>query len=98
MQLADLTGGSKGSLCGDFGNTLQTISDRVIELSSVFKLDREPYEESIVVKVDGRDVVKSATNGWTYDATNWSISFKGSAIPGAGADVKIYFDPKSVKL
>lgn len=98
MQMADLTNGSKGSLCGDFGSTLQMISNQVVELSSVFKLDREPVPSTIVVTVDGVSVPQSATNGWTYDATTWTISFHGSAIPAGGSDVRINYDPKSVKL
>lgn len=98
QQLADATGGTKGSLCGDFGSTLQMISDKVIELSTVFKLSREPIKESIRVFVDGVEIPESAANGWTYDAANWSISFHGSAVPAAGSDVQIGFDPASVKL
>lgn len=98
MQLADATGGTKGSLCGDFGNTLQLISGQVIELSSVFKLGREPVVESIAIVVNGDVIPQDANHGWTYDAANWTITFHGTAIPAAGANVKIYFDPKSVKL
>lgn len=97
-QLADLTQGSKGSLCGDFGSTLTTISDKVIELSTVFKLDREPYPQSIVITVNGVSIPASQTNGWTYDPATWSISFHGPAVPPAAADVRIYFDPKTVQL
>lgn len=97
-QIATATQGSIGSLCGNFGNTLQMISDKVIELSTVFKLDREPYPESIVITVNGETVPASATNGWTYDPATWSISFHGPAVPPAAADVKIYFDPKTVQL
>ncbi|MBX2989179.1 MAG: VWA domain-containing protein [Bdellovibrionaceae bacterium] len=98
MALADATGGTKGSLCADFGLTLQMISDKIMELSTVFKLDREPHPSTIQVIVDGVTVPNSATNGWTYDAANWSISFHGNAVPNSGSDVRIYFDPKSVKL
>lgn len=98
QQLAIATGGTVGSLCDDFGNTLQMISDKVIELSTVFQLSREPYEQSIVVTVDGAVVPKDATNGWSYDAAALTISFHGTAIPAAGADVRIAFDPKNVKL
>lgn len=96
--LADATGGTKGSLCDDFGNTLQMISDKVIELSTVFQLSREPYEQSIVVTVDGTAVPRDATNGWTYDAAALAISFHGTAVPAAGSDVRIGFDPINVKL
>lgn len=97
-QLADATGGTKGSLCANFGTTLQMISDRVIELSSVFKLDREPIPETIRVIVDGQTIPNSDTNGWSYNAATLEISFHGPAVPPAGSDVRIYFDPKNVKI
>jgi hypothetical protein len=98
MDLADLTEGSKGSLCGDFGTTLSMISDRVLELSTVFQLSREPYPETIVVTVNGSVVPQNSTNGWSYNSTNLTISFHGTAVPPAGADVRINFDPKTVQL
>ncbi len=97
-QLSDATAGVKSSLCSDFGNTLQLISDSIIQLSSAFKLTREPIPETIVVTVNGASVPQDATNGWTYDASTMIITFHGSSVPGANASVKINFDPKSIQL
>lgn len=95
-QLADLTGGSKISICGDFATGLKLISDSIIELASEFVLSREPVPASIKVTVNGVSIPQSATNGWTYNATNLSIQFHGAAVPPSGADVKIDFDPAKV--
>ncbi|MNL31456.1 hypothetical protein D3C87_1532450 [compost metagenome] len=95
--IADASGGVKASLCGNFGTSLQLISDSIIQLSSVFKLNREPIESSIVIKVDGVVVPKDATNGWTYDAATLTITFHGSAVPGANSDIRIAYDPVSIK-
>ncbi len=97
IALADATGGQKISLCSDFSQSLQVLSQSIVELASVFQLTREPIAETISVTVDGTVVAQNASNGWTYDATTVSIAFHGTAIPAAGADVKISFDPKSVK-
>lgn len=97
IALADATGGQKISLCSDFSQSLQVLSESIVELSSVFQLTREPIEETISVVVDGTMVPKDGSNGWTYDVTTNSIAFHGSAIPAAGSDVKITFDPKGVK-
>jgi hypothetical protein len=97
IALADATGGQKISLCSDFSQSLQVLSESIVELSSVFQLTREPVVETLAVIVDGIVVPQDATNGWTYDAVTISIAFHGSAIPAAGADVKITFDPKGVK-
>lgn len=98
FELVDATGGVKGDLCGNFADSLTQISDKVIELATTFKLDREPYESTIQVIVDGMTVPISSTNGWTYDSLNWTITFHGNAIPDAGSDVRVYYDPKNVKL
>lgn len=97
IALADATGGQKISLCSDFSQSLQVLSESIVELSSVFTLTREPIPETIVVTVDGVNVPQDANNGWTYDAATISIAFHGSAIPAAGTDVRINFDPAGVK-
>lgn len=96
-QLSDLTGGVKASLCGNFADSLQLISDTVLDLASVFELDREPIPETIVVTVNGAFVPQGATNGWTYEAAANTISFHGTAVPPADANITINFDPKTVK-
>jgi hypothetical protein len=95
--ISDLTAGVKASLCENFGTSLQLISDSIIQLSSVFKLNREPIPESIVIKVDGATIAQDATNGWTYDAATLTITFHGSAVPGANSDIRIAYDPVSIK-
>lgn len=97
-ELAGLTGGVNGSLCSNFGETLELISDSIIQLTAVFKLNREPAEESITVKVNGVSVPNDAINGWTYDASDLTITFHGSAVPAADANITIDFYPKSIKL
>ncbi len=96
-QISDATGGVKASLCGNFATSLQSISDSVLALSSVFQLDREPIESTISITVNNVVVPQSATNGWTYDVTTNSIAFHGNAIPPADANIAVNFDPKTVK-
>lgn len=97
MQLADQTGGTKASLCGNFGQSLQLISDMVLTLSSSFKLDREPIPETIRVIVNNVAVQQDANNGWTYDAAAQTVNFHGTSIPSADASISINFDPVTVK-
>jgi len=96
-QIADQTGGAKASLCGNFGESLSLISDSVLALTSSFKLDREPLPETIRVVVNGVAVQEDANNGWTYEASNWTVNFHGSAIPAADSSININFDPVTVK-
>lgn len=97
-ELSDLTGGVKASLCGNFADSLTLISDSIIELSAVFKLGREPKPETIVVTVDGQVIPEDSSNGWVYDPVEWTITFKGSAVPGADSTISIDYDPMSIKL
>jgi hypothetical protein len=97
IQLAEATAGQQISLCSDFSQSLQVLSESIVELSSVFALGREPVPESIEVTVNGVAVPEDPNDGWTYDPATVSISFHGSAVPAAGADVRINFDPAGVK-
>lgn len=96
-QVADQTNGIKASLCGNFGESLEIISDKVLALTSSFQLDREPIHSTILVKVDGTIIAENNLNGWSYDATNFTVNFHGSAIPAADASISITFDPVTVK-
>ncbi len=98
MELAAATGGTQGSLCGNFGETLDIISGQVLSLSTTFKLDREPIPESIEVIVNGARVPQHEQNGWTYDSSTNSLTFHGTGIPPADSDVSVNYDPKSVVI
>ena len=69
----------------------------VLSLTSSFKLDREPIPETIRVIVNGVAVQQDAANGWTYDPSNLTVNFHGSAIPAADSSININFDPVTVK-
>lgn len=97
MDLVDSTGGAKISLCSNFADTLSIISDSIIELASTFQLNREPVPESIHITVNGTEVLESTTNGWSYEPSTLTISFHGPAVPPADADIKIAFDPVTIK-
>lgn len=97
-EISTLTGGVVGSLCSNFGTTLDLISDTIVQLSSAFKLNREPIPETIRVTIDGVVIPNNSTNGWTYDAATLTITFHGSAVPVANSVVNIGFDPKTIKL
>ena len=94
-QIADITGGVKASLCDPFNTVLQSIKDKILVASAVFKLDREPKAGSIVVKVNGAVLAESATT-WQYDATVNSIRFSPQAVPAADDKISITYDPKTL--
>lgn len=92
-QLATDTGGQKLSICGNFGTQLSFLTQQILSQANTFRLNREPIESTIVVRVNGSIVAKDATNGWTYHAPSISVIFHGSSIPAANAVINIAFDP-----
>lgn len=96
-ELAAETNGVIGSICdANFSETLNDIQSNISELSTQFRLSRTPIVSSIVVIINGVTIPQDATNGWTYNATNNSIMFHGSAVPPQGASVQITFDPTTL--
>lgn len=97
MDLAQKTNGILGSVCDpSYASVLNFIQQRIVELTTQFKLDREPNVSTIEVRVNGALVPQSATNGWSYDSTANAISFHGTGVPPVGASVQITFDPASL--
>ncbi|CAN5525668.1 hypothetical protein BH10BDE1_BH10BDE1_15020 [soil metagenome] len=95
--LASMTNGILGSLCDDFGTTLSSISNKIIELSTQFYLDRTPSEGTLKVYVAGILVPVSDTDGYSYNATNNSITFHGTGVPTAGAQISVSYLPTELR-
>ena len=95
--LASMTSGILGSLCNDFGSTLSSISNKIIELSTQFYLDRTPSPGTLKVYVSGIIVPVDATNGYTYNSTNNSITFHGTSVPPAGAAISVAYTPTELR-
>lgn len=98
QDLVTATNGITASLCSDFGTSLDLISQSIIELSSIFTLDRKPIIATIQVLIGSNLINEDATNGWTYDASTNTITLHGTAIPQAGESIIINFDPIEVKI
>jgi hypothetical protein len=98
LELVEATGGVKGDLCSNFGETLELISDSILTNSSVFPLSRLPIIETIRVHVNDINVPNDSNSGWTYRAEDNSIVFNGNSIPESGSNIDIDFDPVGVKL
>jgi len=98
MELANATGGTIGSLCSPFDETLTSISDSIVNYSSVFPLTRVPIVDTIKVQVNGVVIQNDEVNGWTYREKDNSIWFHGTSTPPSGANIRIDFDPVGIKL
>lgn len=97
IDLAAITDGLVGSLCGNFADTLNQISARILELLTGFRLDRVPKPTSISVSVDGVIIKQDPLNGWTYDSQRNMIVFHGTSIPNRNAIISVGFQPKDTR-
>lgn len=95
LELADLTGGSKNSLCDPFDTSLDAISTSIEQQGTAeFVLTKTPIVSSIRLLVDGVLVPQSATEGWSYTSATKTIKINGATYrPANGAVIKLNFDP-----
>jgi hypothetical protein len=97
IQLAQATSGVTGSICdASYANDLDAIQSQIATLSTQFPLDRVPQVNTIVVVVNGVTIPQDPTNGWTYNSSNNSIMFHGSAVPAQNATIQINFTPATI--
>ena len=76
--MADATGGMKGNLCNiklAFAQYAQFVVDHAAvtppSADYKIKLDHTPILETIAVRVNGRLISQSPTDGWSYDPTDY---------------------------
>jgi hypothetical protein len=94
LQMVGDTNGVDGSICdNNFSNTLAQIAGRIAELSTQFRLSQLPDPATISVKVNQVVIPETQINGWTYNETNNSIFFHGTAVPPQGAAISVNFTP-----
>ncbi|MGZ3806403.1 MAG: hypothetical protein ACXVB4_19485 [Pseudobdellovibrionaceae bacterium] len=98
MDMVNKTNGVLGSICdASYANSLSSIQQKILELSTQFPLARTPVVSSIMVYVDGNLITQDSVNGWTYEASSNSIMFHGKAVPSAASAIQVSFDPAGVK-
>lgn len=96
MQLAELSGGNKESLCSNsLSSAVSNIKARIVQILTDFYLKTRPLKHTLKVAVNGKLISESASNGWTYVEENgkYIIRFKGEAVPPADADIRVDFTP-----
>lgn len=93
LDLAQQTGGLVESICNaDLAPFVEQLARRLTSLRRVFPLSAPPLVASIRVRVDGRAVPQSDTNGWRWLAAERAVAFSGSFVPPPGASVEIDYD------
>lgn len=98
MQLVKKTKGVVGNICdASYANALNAIQLNIAELSTQFYLDREPQVKTIKVIVNGVEIPKDETQGWTYERDANAIRFHGDAIPPQNSLIDVSFVPTGMK-
>jgi hypothetical protein len=95
IELANLTGGISESLCTNFADSLDLISGSVVTLSTSFVIEREAIPESILIKVNGVELIYNTD--FFYDASTRTVSFSETAAPSEGSEVYVFYDPVTIK-
>lgn len=92
-EIVDATGGLFESVCSpDFAPFVEALATRLAGLRRVFPLSGPPVESTIVVRVNGMRIPKSATDGWIYSASDRAVLFEGQYLPPPDAEIEISYD------
>lgn len=100
MQLADISGGNKESICtSNLASAVTNIKARIIQILTDFYLGEKPAPLTIKVRVNGILVPQNTENGWSYieEAGKYLIRFNGTSIPPADADIHIDYTPAQAR-
>jgi hypothetical protein len=92
VSVIDATNGAFGSICDrDFSPTLDKIGWKVAGLTKIFPLSKPPVLGTIVVLVNGNTIPEDATAGWQFREQINSITFAGTYVPEANAEIKVSY-------
>jgi hypothetical protein len=93
MQLAELTGGKKLSICeSNWAPMLSDLTSEIVANNSKQILPLTPKPDQIAVKMDGTELPNSTVNGWSLEPQSNTIKLNGSAIPAINQKVEILFN------
>jgi hypothetical protein len=93
VEVANGTGGSFGSLCGDMRANVQDIARAATGIASDYTLSSIPASASIRIAKgqpgQGVTIPRNRQNGWDYDPVRNRIVFYGSARPVKGEEIVV---------
>ncbi len=86
------TGGYRESICADdYTGILTRVGLDLSGLDDTFPLSQLPDPASIAVWVDGVRMFERAEDGWTYEAGDNVIVFRGRAVPRPGMTILVEY-------
>jgi len=91
--LALNTGGTIGDISdlSSIPAIIQQIVDRAGGMTP-FILSHRPISSTMLVKIDGTEVLQAAVDGWQYFPNSNTIAFFGNAMPQAGDTVQVAYE------
>lgn len=79
----------------DYSEIMRKVAQGASGATSQFVLTHTAGDNYVVaissVKVNGQSIVRSTTNGWSYNAVNNSIVFYGSSLPQGGDSIEVRY-------
>jgi len=91
--LAGAFGGIEGNICDqDFTGIMEDLGVSASGIRNAFGLSYPAVAETIEVYVDETQVLADATNGWTYDASTYYITFADAAIPPRDSVIVVNYE------
>ena len=98
-ELVEATGGTFGSICSDFGPTLERVVRSVKTLRRTFPLSLTPLVQTLEVRVcpnaedcgTNRRVPRDDVEGWSYDEEAQAVVFAGEYLPPPAWTVRIEY-------
>jgi hypothetical protein len=93
VEVANATGGSFGSLCGDMRMNMENIAFAATGIASSYQLSQTPASATIKVAIgppgNGRVIPRSRENGYDYDPDTNRIVLFGEARPAKADEVVV---------
>ncbi|MFZ4404689.1 MAG: hypothetical protein ACOYOK_11360 [Pseudobdellovibrionaceae bacterium] len=94
IALANLSGGVQESICTTtLTSAVSNIRLRILQILTDFRLSSKPLLSSVRVKINGKVIPQSQTDGWYYIESLNVIRFYGTAVPAADAVIAVDFTP-----
>lgn len=96
-QLTTATGGNRMDICAtNFSSGLTSLAEQIAQFISKVLLKRTPQVDTITVLVNGVPISKNSSNGWSYQSSDNSILFNGSAIPADSDTISVTYTPTDI--
>lgn len=93
MEVAQTLSGVSVPVCTDFSSAIADIAEELVVATTRFHLAQPPDGPINGVYVNEGAVPHDATNGWQYLSASQEIEFRGTAIPSAGASIRVDYIP-----